>query len=678
MIAGHHGQHNSLRELRAKFPLSLRGCTLSQLVDLARQMGLQSRPLRLELGAISQLKLPCVLHWDMSHFVVLTKVGRGGITLVDPGFGFRRMSLTEASDHFTGVALELAPGPSFSAKRRGGGVSLRALAGRVHGLGSMLALILGLSLGLQVCIALTPFLMQLVVDQVLVAADTHLLTVVCIGFLLLLLIQIGIWWLRGSTVIYLASHVGVQWAGNVFAHLLRLPLDFFEKRNLGDVVSRLGAVQAIQRTLTSSFIEVVIDGLMAVVTFGMMLLYSKELAFLTLLAVMVYLVLRAVAFESIRSNTEKQLVAAAAQQSYLLETIRGVQSLKLANGESVRESGYLNHLSETANKDVWLARFNLGFNSISQLVFGVERILVVWIGARLALDSVFSVGMLIAYLAYKEQFSQRAGGLIDKIVELRMLRLHGERLSDIALAEPEEEDPVSDRRCEFARPGIVVEGLSFRYSEHEPWILRDCSFRIEPGESVAIVGASGCGKTTLLKLLLGLLPANSGVIRIGGVEMSDLGRRRYRAMTGAVMQDDQLFAGSIADNIALGYRDYDQAAIEVAARMAAIHDDVVRMPMGYHSLIGDMGAALSGGQKQRVLLARALYRNPQLLFLDEATSHLDVACEQRVSSAVRNLDLTRVIIAHRPETISSADRVLTLRGGQVSEAPPPPDAEVVA
>ncbi|MFA1728600.1 peptidase domain-containing ABC transporter, partial [Xanthomonas nasturtii] len=502
------------------------------------------------------------------------------------------------------------------------------------------------------------------VDQVLVSADRDLLVVVGFGFGLALLLQIGIGLLRGWAVVYLSSRLGLQWMGNVFAHLIKLPLDFFEKRHLGDITSRMSSVQTIQRTLTTSFVESIIDGLMAVVTLGFMLIYSWKLALVTLVVVTLYLTIRAVAYRPVRDRTEQQLVAAAKQQTHLLESLRGMQSLKIAGEESQRRSTYENLLNDTVNQDVRLARMGLGFSTASQVVFGLERIAVIWIGATLALDNVFSVGMLVAYLAYKDQFAMRVSGLIDKWIEFRMLRLHGERLADIVLTQPENDHALPET-LPPAEPRIELQGLSFRYAEGEPWILKECSFSIQAGESVAIVGPSGCGKTTLLKLLLGLLQPTEGVIRIGGHDLHKIGPRNVRAIVGAVMQDDQLFAGSIADNISFFDQDFDLERIESAARLAAVNEDIAAMPMGYHGLIGDMGSSLSGGQKQRIILARALYRQPKLLFLDEATSHLDVMRERLVNEAVKQLKVTKVIVAHRPETIASADRVIVLGQGRV-------------
>lgn len=670
MIAAHHGQHLGLRELRRRFPLSLKGAHLSRLIEVAGQLGLQARPLRLELDELDQLQTPCVLHWDLNHFVVLARVRGARAVVLDPACGERTLSLEEVSKHFTGVALELAPVAGFQRVAPPPAIALSQLTGRVSGLWRSLALLFGLSAALQVFVLIAPFFMQGVVDQVLVSADRDLLTVLGLAFAASVLFQTGIGLLRGWAVVYLSSRLGLQWMGNVFHHLLRLPMNFFGKRHLGDIVSRMGSVQSIQHTLSTSFVEAIIDGLMTVATLAMLLLYSWKLAALTLLAVALYLGLRVLAFRAMRDGTERQLVASARQQSYLLESVRGMQSLKLAGRESSREAGYVNLMNETVNRDVWLARMGQNFSGVSQAIFGLERVAVIWIGARLAMDNVFSVGMLIAYLSYKDQFSGRVAGLIDKAMELRMLRLHGERLGDIVLEAPETESAarsvalLDEARVE--RTDIEVCGLGYRYADGEPWVLRDCDLRIEQGESVAIVGASGCGKTTLIKLLLGLNPPGEGTVRIGGRDLAALGLRAYRAMIGVVMQDDQLFAGSIAENIAFD-DDCDPVRVEAAARLAGVHEDIVAMPMGYHGLIGDMGSSLSGGQKQRLILARALYRQPRILFLDEATSHLDVHSERLVNQAVAGLALTRVIIAHRPETIASADRVLVMAGGRIVE-----------
>jgi len=673
MVAGAYGLNVSLAQMRQRFPLSLKGARLNHMIHIAQQLGFSARPLRLDIEDLGKLKIPCILHWDFNHFVVLSKMRRSKVTVLDPAAGRREMPLSEFSEHFTGIALELTPGSGFSPQKAAPAITLRQLTGSIHGLWPTLSMILALSLALQVFVVLAPFFMQWVVDHVLVVADHDLLTVLGLGFGLAVLLQIGIGLLRSWSVVYLSARLGQQWMSNIFAHLLRLPLDFFEKRHVGDIVSRMASVQEIQKTMTTSFVEAIIDGLMVMVTLAMMLLYSWELALLSILAVGLYYAIRIAVYRPFRERTEKQLVAAAKQQTHLLESLRGVQSLKVSGQESQRRTVYENLLADTINQDVILARMGLWFGSTSQLVFGIERIAVIWIGAVLAMRNVFSVGMLIAYLAYKDQFAQRMNALIDKWIEFRMLRLHGERLADIALAEPEDIGHFPELPSP-ASPRIVVDNVSFRYADGEPCVIKDCSFSIEAGESVAIIGASGCGKTTLLKLILGLLKPEYGTINIGGIDLHKSGPHNLRRAIGTVMQDDQLFAGSIAENISFFDTEFDLSRIEAVAQLAGVHDEILAMPMGYHSLIGDMGSSLSGGQKQRIILARALYREPKLLLLDEATSHLDVVKERSVNESINQLKLTRVMVAHRPETIHSAGRVLVMDGGRiVQELKPQPN-----
>jgi ATP-binding cassette subfamily B protein RaxB len=302
------------------------------------------------------------------------------------------------------------------------------------------------------------------------------------------------------------------------------------------------------------------------------------------------------------------------------------------------------------------------FTALQNLTSGVQKVGVLWLGAWLGLKGQLTVGMLTAFVAYSDQFSGRAASLIDYGIELRMLRLQAERLADIVLTQPEPHT-YSVHTGASPEPSVTFENVSFRYAEGEPWVLSECSFKIHSGECVAIVGPSGCGKSTLVHLLLGLLDPQQGTIQIGDMDLRHLGKAKYRSMTASVMQDEHLFTGSIAENISLFDENATRDTVEEAARLAGVHNDIVAMSMGYNSLVGDMGSALSGGQRQRICLARALYRRPQILVMDEATSHLDVSLEQQVNQAIRSLKITRIIIAHRPETIAEADRVIELVGG---------------
>lgn len=665
MVAAFHGLHTDMPTLRQRFSLSLKGATMVDLTRIAGQMHLNPRALRAELEHLPQLQMPCVLHWDLNHFVVLSDIRHGKAVIHDPARGVRQMSMDEVSKHFTGVVLELTPAAEFEPKVERQSVTLKQLLGRVSGLKRSLLQVFALALALEVFMLLSPFFMQWTVDSVLVAADRDLLVTLGLGFGLLVFIQVATGAIRSWSVLYLSATLNLQWLSNVFAHLMRLPVSWFEKRHTGDVMSRFGAIQQIQQTLTTSFIEVVLDGLLVVLTLAMMSVYSGTLTLIALGCVAAYAGLRWAFFKPLRDATEEAIIHDAKKSSHFLESLRGVQSIKLFNRQEDRQARFMNLVVDAMNANIATRKLDLLFGVLHKLVFGLERVAVIWVGALLVLDRSFSVGMLFAFIAYKEQFALRVSGLIDKAVELKMLKLQGERLADIVLTAPETEVLVPPRSDLGSQ--LELRGVGFRYSDAEPAVLKNVSVTIEPGESVAIVGPSGCGKTTLLKLILGIHEPQVGEVRVGGVPLAHLGLRVWRDMIGTVMQDDQLFAGSIIDNITFFDAKPDLDWVEECARVASVHDEVSAMPMGFHTLIGDMGTSISGGQKQRLLLARALYKRPKILLLDEATSALDVDRERLVNQAVKLLQITRVIVAHRPETIASANRVIVLKDGRVAQ-----------
>lgn len=672
MICRAHGDAVDLIHLRRRFPVSLKGLGLQQLIGIGASLHFSCRPLRLELDELGALQTPCILHWGLNHFVVLQRVTRRGAVIMDPAVGERRLPLSEVSRHFTGVALELTPNADFARHVPQQRLELRQLAGRVQGLRRSLAQLFTIALALELFAITAPLFQQMVVDEVLTSGDRDLLTVLALGFGLLLLIQIALGFARSWVVLVLSQSLSLQWSSNVFAHLVRLPMEFFAKRHLGDIVSRFGAVSDIQKTLTTAAIEAVLDGIMAVAALVMMFVYAPRLAAVVAAAVGLYALLRWAAYGPLRNAEAERLVVGARERTHFLETVRAMEPLKLFGREQERRARWQNLLVEVQNRDLRTARMAIGFHTANALIFGIENLLVVWLGAKQVLNGqagmtgTFTVGMLFAFIAYKAQFTGRISALIDYGVELKMVSLHAERVADIALSEPEEDlAPQSD--LEHLPPCLELRDVSFRYGEGEPWLLRHASLRVDAGDSVAITGPSGSGKTTLLKIALGLLQPSEGEVLYGGFPIRQLGVVNVRRQMGTVMQDDVLLTGSLTDNIAFFDTQPDLDRVKTCARLAQIHVEILRMPMGYETLIGDLGSGLSGGQKQRLLLARALYKQPKVLALDEATSHLDIDSERAVTSVLRAMRVTRLVIAHRPETIAGAQRVVQLREGRLAE-----------
>ncbi|MCW8126874.1 peptidase domain-containing ABC transporter [Microbulbifer halophilus] len=524
--------------------------------------------------------------------------------------------------------------------------------------------VLLLSLLLQIFAVVTPFYMQTVVDDVILRGDENLLLVLAIGFGLLLLIQTGTNALREWVILHISSRLNMQMAANLFRHLIRLPMSYFSTRHMGDVVSRFGSLNKVRELLTTGLVSAVVDGIMALITLAAMFFYDVKLTLIVLLVVVLYAVLRLLLFRPLRLLTEEKIVAQAKHDSHFMESVRAIQTVKLFQRENDRQGQWHNCLADSINKDIRITRWNIGYDTINRLLFGLENLLVIYFAATAVMGNIFTVGMLYAFMSYKNRFVESMDALIVKWIEIKMLGLHLDRLSDIVFTQTEKLDQEnalaihSGGSDQTLGGRIEVRNLGFRYGEAEAPAFRSLNFAIEAGETVAIVGPSGCGKTTLLKCLMGLLEPSEGEILIDGQPLKQL--PGYRSQIAGVMQDDQLLAGSIADNIACFEPQPDLQHIAHCAQMACIHEEIVKMPMQYNTLVGDMGTSLSGGQKQRIVLARALYRAPRILFMDEATSHLDVANESVVNDHISRLAITRVLVAHRPETVGSAGRRIEL------------------
>ncbi|MGI2854651.1 peptidase domain-containing ABC transporter [Shewanella algae] len=664
MVAGFHGHKQDLSSLRQSFNASLSGMNLQQMIALADKIGLSSRALKCPIEEVGKLALPCVLHWDMNHFVVLTGVTKRYICINDPAQGKRKMTLQEFSLHFTGIVLELAPSAEFKKQDLRVRMKLSQLWSRMTGLKQGLLALLVLSVILQLFSLVAPYYMQWVVDEVLLSRDQPLLFVLAVGFGLLVILNVVTTGVRSYLVLRLSSMMNIQMGVNLIRHLFKLPMSYFEKRHIGDLVSRFGSLAQIRERLTTGLTETLVDGIMSLAVLVMMLFYSVKLTLVVIVAILLYTLLRLALYQPLRRTTEETIQSQAKEQTNFLENIRGIQTIKLFTSESLRQSLWQNHYAEVINSEIRLGKLKISFDVVNKLLFGLENVIVIYLAAMAVMAGSLTVGMILAFIAYKNQLTERMTNFIEQLILFRMLRLHLERISDIAMSDIE-----ANRDAKFQLPEakgeLELKNVSFRYADNEAWIIKDLNLKVTSGESLAIIGASGCGKSTLVKIMLGLLKPTEGKVLLDGIEVSKVGLIQYRKQIAAVMQNDTLLSGSVLDNLCFFDPEPNLLKVQQCAHLAAIDEDINRMPMGYNSLVGDMGNQFSGGQVQRLLLARALYKSPKLLFMDEATSHLDVMNEIRIGEQIKQLAMTRIIVAHRPETIKQADRVLVMHMGQL-------------
>ncbi|WP_082040439.1 peptidase domain-containing ABC transporter [Vibrio hyugaensis] len=667
MVATYHGNKIDIASIRKLQTTNHNGMNLQQMTIIADRLELASRGLKCSLKDVKKLSLPCILHWDLTHFVVLTSVKKNCVYINDPALGKRKLTYEQLSKHFTGIALELTPTNTFKKRDQRVRMRLSQLWSKLVGIKTSLLSLFGLSVILQIIALVNPYYMQWVVDEVLISQDAPLLLVLAIGFSLLMLVDVLSSVIRSYLILRISNMMSMQMGVNLLRHLLKLPMDFFEKRHIGDIVSRFDSLSTIRERITTGFVETIIDGVMSVAIIIMMLLYSINLTMIVLGSVILYSILRFIFYPSLKRNTEELIQSEAKEQSNFLENVRGIQTIKLHTSVAVRQSLWQNIYSEVINNNIRLGKLKIGFDFFNKIIFGAQNILVVYFAAIYAMDGNLTIGMLFAFIAYKGKFVEHVSNFIEQIIQFKILRLHLERISDISLTSIEENQESSVSIQEL-KGDLVVENVSFRYSDNDPWILKNCTLTIRSGEAVAITGESGSGKSTLMKIMLGLLKPNEGRVLIDGVDIRQIGLNQYRKNVSSVMQNDTLLTGSLIENITFFDPEPNTELMNDCAHLSAIAKDIASMPMGYDSLVGDMGNQFSGGQVQRLLLARALYKRPKILFMDEATSHLDTSNEAYISSQIKTLDMTRIIVAHRMETIKQVDRIVRLERGEIKGA----------
>lgn len=673
MVARHHGHQVDLVGLRQRYPTSIKGMTLKQMMAVASDLELAPRAVRLEITELAQLQMPAILHWDLNHFVVIEAVEGKVAVVLDPATGRRRVALSKLARHFTGVALELTPTADFKPIVVQVRTRLTDLWSRLVNFRGPILQIFLLSMVIQLAALVVPFFIQLVIDEGIGQGDASLLTLLLVGFGVIYMLQALTRALRNWVSLCLGESLSFQLGGNVIRHLLRLPLGYFERRHVGDLLSRIGSIQPIQSLLTKGLVNAVIDALLMLTTLIVMSIISMTLTVIVVGFTLAYLAVSQLIYPALRQRTEEEIVARANEETYLMESMRAIRAIKLHGHEAMRENGWRNRYADVVSAAYKARIIGIGIDLSEDVLLSLSFLLTVYFGAMQVVDQSITVGLLLAFLAYRSSFSSSAIALIDQWQKWRLLGVHLERLSDI-VGQAKEDIKIAPPRRLLAGPAIRASALTFAYDSSEASILDKASFDIKAGSFVAIVGPSGSGKTTLMRILLGLLEPRSGSIEIDSVPLGPATMAAWRGRIGAVMQDDYLLSGTLADNISFFDPQPDQGKIEEAAKFARIDSDIRAMPMAYHSLVSDMGSALSSGQRQRILLARAMYRDPDVLFLDEGTANLDARTESEIADAIAALPVTRIVIAHRPALIRRADVVLRVSNGKIERMVHPDDS----
>ena len=660
MIRGYFGGQSDLHQLRAQARLGGDGISVKSLLDVSNHYALTGRAIKFELRELPELRLPAILHWDWDHFVVLKKVSRKSATVFDPAVGIRHYSVRELPLHVSGIAIEFTPMPDFQQAEDRPRLSVgNLLKGSVLDSAVFLKLAL-MSILIQAFALLTPLYLQLVIDQTILKGDVDLLLVVASCFLILFGLKTLLTYLRELQVMSLGNRLGFDLITGLAKHLFSLPLTYFERRDSGDILSRFDSAGKIKQTVTQDLVTVVVDGVFSICALLLLYWYDSDIATVVLLAVFLVCGINFFAVLKERGFREDVLVQGAKQQSRFLESMRHVATVRVFGVEKQKLEHWEDSYIEQLNAGFRLSSHQLNHGTLKSLVLGAENILVIYLGAQGVISNSITLGQLMGIVFLKQHFISSVSAMIPKLAELKLLRLELDRVAEITAAEPELEEQGCGLVSHSLASDIEIRNLSFRYHDKQAAILNKFSCQIRHGQLTALIGNSGCGKSTLIRVLLKLLPLQDGKILIGRKCLTQFTRKDLRREISAVLHGDGLMAGDLAYNISLDHRDYDSKKLSSLCQGLGILELIDNLPMGFSTQIGEMGNSLSAGQVQRILLARALYREPSMLILDEALANLNLAAAKDMLDFIRSQGITTIIVTHNKSLIEYADAQIRL------------------
>ena len=665
MVLAYHGRVASLEELRVETGTDRDGVNATGILEAARRYGLSARGVAAEIRSLGLLPRGSILHWGFDHFVVFERAHGGGVDIVDPAAGRRRVPMETFRRSFTGVALVFEPTESFTA---GGGTPagtwryLRPLIGESRSLRRVIVA----SVVIRLLAVAFPVLTGLVVDEIVPENDRHLLAVVATAMAVVIVYQLLAAVVRAQLLLELRTHLDVRLTTSFIEHLVRLPYAFFLRRSAGDLMMRLQSNSEVREILTTGALAAVLDGTLATGYLVALLLVDATLG-----AVVVGLGVLQVAVLAGTWRHQRRLMAESLEiesrsQSYTYELLAGIETLKAMGAETRAAERWQGFFAEEINATLARGRLTAWIESLTGTLEIGSPLVILLFGAFRVLDGELTLGTMLAATALAIGFLEPLAALVEGALPMAVTRSYMERINDV-LDTPAEQagQPVSP--ASRLSGHVVAENVSFAYGTRTDPVVLDVSLEVHPGQQLGIAGRSGAGKSTLAHLLLGLYGPTTGRILFDGVDLTTLEVRSVRRQLGIVTQRPYLFAATIADNIAFNAPGAALDDVMEAARLACIHEDIMALPMGYDTLLGDGGSTLSGGQQQRIALARALVHRPAILLLDEATSDLDSVTERRIFERLAELRCTTIVIAHRLSTIRDADTILVMDGGRIAE-----------
>jgi ATP-binding cassette, subfamily B, bacterial len=665
MTLAYHGRHVPLEELREATGTGRDGTDAGGILAAAERYGLTAQAVKADVDDLACLPRGSVLHWDFNHFVVLEKVTRKGVAVVDPALGRRTVPAAAFGKSYTGVAIILEPGADFT---RGGQASaspyryLRPILAQ----GALARRAVILSALAQLLALAIPLFIAVVVGRIVPFGDRHLLVILAIAMAAVAAYYFLASLVRAHVLLYLRTHLDREITTRFVRHLTDLPYAFFLRRSAGDLMMRLQSNATVREILTAGSLSAILDGGMASLYLILLLVISPVLGALVLGLGAAQVTVTVVARRKNQRLMKESLEAQARSESYAYQLLAGIEDLKAAGTEDRAVEQWSGLFAREIEVALSRGRLSALVESATAALQLASPLALLAVGALLVLQGQLSLGAMLGLTILGAGFLEPLGLLVTTGLELQLLGSYMARINDV-LDTPAEQQGRDVRPAGLLSGHIQADSVSFRYSPLAPLAVDGVSAEIRPGQLVAIVGRSGSGKSTLARLLLGLYEPEAGSVRYDGTDLREFEVRSVRRQLGVVTQGSYVFGTSVRDNIALSAPGLAQDDVVRAARLACIEQDIDAMAMGYETVLVEGGASLSGGQRQRLVLARALAHRPSILLLDEATSALDAVTEAEVYRNLASLGSTCIVIAHRLSTVSRADTIVVMDGGRVVE-----------
>jgi len=672
MVSGYHGRRVKLRTLREQYSVARDGMSLFQIIKIAQEMALVCRALRLTLDQVVELRVPAVLFWNNSHFVVLESTTRKGLHIVDPAVGRRFFTWEDALPLFSGVALELSPGLDFEqqpASTEVDKLSIRQVLKNNPVLYRFLVPMAVLAIVLNLGNIAAPKLFSLTIDEVVAKNDQEFLYLIVFIFGALFLFKTLAAWLRTCLDVRLRVALTQDLSGSVIARLLTLPVRYFERRAPADILRRTQAMDSAYAQFTSGWMDLAIDVVFGMVFLVLMAFINVKLAGISLLLCTLFFIFRSLTLPLMEKRHNLAIEAETERNIALYSAITGVETMKLYHYEAVKLANWTTHQANTETARASVQRVQDMNTVVHTGLSHSHSLLISVFGALAVMGGQNSIGDLFAFVLYKDMFMDSVLRVLERYTGLRLIRVELQRVEEI-ITEPVEVLETSVYSSSPASPRQSLESISlsqgaYRYSAFDRPVFEHLQLDIGQRCKVAIYGPSGCGKSTLLKVLAGFYPLQEGTFNVNGVSLDRFGLRRYRQRVAYVTAHDQIIDGTVIENILMDVDHYDGEHLQRCVEQASLLDSVLALSNGFNTALGTGGVQLSSGQKQRLLIARALYRQPDLLLFDEPTSHLDDCARDIIIQSIRQLPLMCVVVTHDRAMAAACDLSLSMSDGQL-------------